>query len=266
MHQYKGKNYSIGKIHKCRNKRGGNCITIHKISWFLYPHSSQGSYHCGSCPVGFEGDGKICRVSQVTPGSNACSPDQNICGPNAICIQYPNSSPVCQCKFGYTGSGVGPNGCAPVSLNPCINLMCKNGGTCIANGPVAHCQCPPGFVQPLCEPSLDPCLTYPCSNGGTCMRIGFTQQYRCTCREGFSGTRCDQQARSCGGLKTGESGTIEFPQKFSNSSVRNYHPNARCAWLIKTNHTKILNITFTKFNVEYSTDCKFDWLQVRSIF
>lgn len=50
---------------------------------------------------------------------------------------------------------------------------------------------------------------------------------------------------------------------YPENSLEAYSHNSRCAWLIKTNHTKVLKVTFSKFDIEDSRDCKFDWLQVR---
>lgn len=62
---------------------------------------------------------------------------------------------------------------------------------------------------------------------------------------------------ACGGLRNFPSGTIKYPPAESK-----YPHNAKCAWLIKTNLTQVLNITITKFELEYSRECRFDWLQV----
>lgn len=62
---------------------------------------------------------------------------------------------------------------------------------------------------------------------------------------------------ACGGLRNSPSGTIKYPPAESK-----YDHNAKCAWLIKTNITQVLNITFTKFEIEYSRECRFDWLQI----
>lgn len=72
--------------------------------------------------------------------------------------------------------------------------------------------------------------------------------------------RCQSVLRACGGVLESDSGNLSYP--VDNGT---YNHNARCAWLIKTNHTKILNITFTKFNLEnpmQNKECKYDWLQV----
>lgn len=95
-------------------------------------------------------------------------------------------------------------------------------------------------------------------NGGNCTNTS-GQQYHCTCHSGFTGSNCQNQLRMCGGLRDTLNGTIRYPE----DSTAKYVHNSRCAWLIKTNHTKVLNVTFSKFDIEHSAECKFDWLQVR---
>lgn len=65
------------------------------------------------------------------------------------------------------------------------------------------------------------------------------------------------EARTCGGILNAFNGTLKYP-----ASNTTYTHNSRCAWLIKTDEEKVLNITFTMFSVERSNDCRFDWLQV----
>lgn len=128
------------------------------------------------------------------------------------------------------------------------------------NGSLVYCACPPGFLQPLCERAVDNCASRPCLNGGNCTSLRFGRRYICTCPRGFTGSNCQSQARRCGGLRDTENGTLRYP---TDPSTTYYH-NSRCAWLIKTNHTKVLNVTFQKFDLEDSRDCKFDWLQVNT--
>lgn len=180
-----------------------------------------------------------------------------MCHVNAQCVQYTNIAPLCICRRGYSGNGVGVNGCTAVAFDPCTALNCLNGGTCKANGTVATCQCPTGTVLPTCERVIDFCTPNPCQNNGTCARVGATRRYKCTCPKEFAGVNCQTQTRSCGGVRTEESGVISYPD-----AVSAYYHNSKCAWLLKTNHTKVLNITFTKFHIEPSQDCRYDWLQI----
>lgn len=98
----------------------------------------------------------------------------------------------------------------------------------------------------------------PCFNGGTC--APFLDRYVCSCPSGYTGLRCQGAARSCGGILDSYSGILRYP--VDNGT---YNHNSRCAWLIKTNHTMVLNVTFSQFHVEDAVstgECKFDWLQV----
>jgi len=63
----------------------------------------------------------------------------------------------------------------------------------------------------------------------------------------------------CGGVLAGLSGTLQYPH----SGSIEYGHNVNCAWLIITNTTKVLQLNFTKFDVERSPNCEFDFLQVQ---
>lgn len=186
--------------------------------------------------------------------------DSSVCNVNALCYQYPNSPVNCVCKPGYTGNGFGENGCIISSTyDPCFTISCRNGGTCVKNGTSAFCRCPSGFTPPFCMQSHDYCNPNPCLNGGSCSQVRFGARYRCSCLSGFTGSRC-QQSPGCGKVFTETNGTLKYPPDGGN-----YLHNVKCAWLIKTNITKVLNITFKSFNLEVSNDCRFDWLQVGEI-
>lgn len=200
--------------------------------------------------------------SAYRPGFQ-CS-DSSFCNENAICTQYPNSPPTCSCKPGFSGSGIGSGGCL-ASSDPCLALNCKNGGVCVRNGTTSmYCQCPRGTSPPLCD-RIDFCASNPCQNGGICTnnirRFG-PRRFSCACPKSFNGPNCENQVRKCGGLLTDWNGTLSYPP----DQKSNYIHNARCAWLIKTNHTKVLSVTFKKFDLEVGNDCKFDWLQVNDIW
>lgn len=213
--------------------------------------------------MGYTGDGSTCiRHSQIQPSgavsSVGCAGD--ICHPMAQCIDGPYRS-MCICPNGWTGSGYGPSGCERTGLmDPCALNPCLNGGTCSpsAQGASFSCTCPPGTVRPLCALATDPCSNNPCQNGGTCTTVN-TYRYRCSCPPKYTGMTCQSEVRACGGVLNGLTGTLKYPPS------ENYPHNSRCAWLIKTNVTQVLNVTITKFNLENSQDCRFDWLQVEFI-
>lgn len=144
--------------------------------------------------------------------------------------------------------------------DPCSQKICRNGGTCMKNATGAYCNCLPGYSSPNCDQVVDPCSSNPCLNGGTCSSRRSGRFFTCSCMTGFSGRLCTNQARRCGGVLTELNGTISYPE--TNGT---YYHNSKCAWLIKTNITKVVKITFKKFDIEHSSDCKFDWLQVIAV-
>ncbi|XP_055632024.1 cubilin homolog [Toxorhynchites rutilus septentrionalis] len=243
---YSGNGFYCVDIDECQTNNGG-CSTSPSVSCI----NLRGTYKCGSCPPGYTGDGKTCIVK-----SSRCSP--GLCHPMARCVEYIVGVANCVCLPGYQGSGIGPNGCVRMPTNPCAFNPCKNGGTCTPNGSNYTCSCPPGTAQPNCIRFVTPCVPNPCFNGGTC--APFMDRYYCSCPAGYTGIRCQGASRSCGGILDSYSGILRYP--VDNGT---YNHNSRCAWLLKTNHTKILNVTFTQFHVEdaiSSGECKFDWLQI----
>lgn len=185
--------------------------------------------------------------------SNLCS--TGICHSLAQCVEGA-FRPICICPVGYIGNGIGPSGCIQGAMDPCTLNPCQNGGICTvsATGTSFSCNCPSGTARPLCTISTDPCSNNPCLNGATCTVNG--DRYRCSCTPRFTGFHCQAEVRACGGVLNALSGTLKYPQS------NNYPRNSRCAWLIKTNITQVLNVTFTKFDLEESRECIFDWLQV----
>lgn len=111
-------------------------------------------------------------------------------------------------------------------------------------------------MPPLCHTNLDRCSTNPCKNGGTCTNQN-SGGFMCRCQPSFAGDTCQTETRACGGILGTSRGVLKYPP-----SENNYPHNSRCAWLIRTNVTQVLNITFTKFELEHSRECRFDWLQI----
>lgn len=56
----------------------------------------------------------------------------------------------------------------------------------------------------------------------------------------------------------GVSGRLRYPT----GTQSTYSHNVQCAWVIRTNETLVLNVTFSNFLLEDSTECRFDWLQI----
>lgn len=179
------------------------------------------------------------------------------CHPLARCVVGVFGLATCECPLGYTGLGYGAAGCRPSTMDPCFFKRCLNGGTCVANGTIATCQCKEGFDPPMCLRNrlYSACSSQPCQNGGTCTSL-FGDHFFCRCPATHTGLTCATATKSCGGILTSESGVLKYPISDK------YDHDSRCAWLIVTNSSQVLNVTFTKFNLEASTDCRFDWLQI----
>lgn len=240
----------------------------------------KGSSKCATCPFGYAGDGRVCiragpgpvPVPGPTPASpwnyptipytRACDANNNICHPLARCLQGRRTATItCICPVSYVGDGYGPNGCvrSNSTFNSCSLNPCQNGGTCFPVGAFGfRCECPPDTFLPRCARSQSPCSSNPCQNGGSCRLVttANTLSYRCICPPGKIGRNCQLEQRTCGGVLNAFNGTLKYPP--SNT----YPHNSRCAWLIKTDEDKVLNVTFTKFELEAARECRFDWLQI----
>ncbi|XP_049544721.1 cubilin homolog [Anopheles darlingi] len=245
---YTGNGFYCVDINECETNNGG-CSTAPSVPCI----NTRGSFRCGSCPAGYAGDGKTCLAqgSRCTPG---------LCHAMARCVDYGSATPNCVCLPGYTGSGFGVSGCIRSSWNPCASAPCRNGGTCVkTDSQNFSCLCPPDTNPPLCMRTASPCESNPCQNGGTCAPMA--NRFVCRCPPSYTGLRCQVMARACGGIRFELNGTLRYPE----SNGTSYNHNARCAWLIKTNETQVLNVTFSQFRLENpvaSGECKFDWLQI----
>ncbi|XP_022226345.2 cubilin homolog [Drosophila obscura] len=224
----------------------------------LQPHvtciNTEGSHLCGRCPVGWTGDGSSCMATE----SNSCD-GERICHAEAKC-EYISGTVVCTCPLGSYGHGYGADGCTKDSTrDTCYQHLCQNNATCVHIGRGSTCICQPGYKGVLCnETDSDACHPSPCLNGGTC-RLLPGEQYQCNCPAGYTGTRCSNQRFYCGSTLRGPTGQLHFPP---NSADGDYQPDERCPFIIRTPPGHVLNITFTQFDLQESTDCSADFLQL----
>lgn len=263
---YTGNGYTCFDVDECAVNNGG-CSS----SPLVQCTNTIGSRSCGPCPPGFAGDGQSCAFVGV------CSLMNGNCHPLATCIEnsgISSSYRQCRCPAGYTGSGFGASGCIPstaevsssCSINPCLY------GTChpMMNGSFS-CRCFPGYTGPLCSIRSDimrnDCSFNPCRNGGTCVASASPaagNSYSCVCTSEWQGVNCDVERSSCGGYLSSVAGSLIYPTAsyVTTSTSLTYKPNLDCVWIISTEAAFVLNISFTKFDVEAGPDCGYDYLAV----
>ncbi|XP_068081387.1 cubilin [Anabrus simplex] len=250
---YTGNGYYCADIDECQVNNGGCSMnpTVQCIN-------TQGSRKCGLCPPGYQGDGITCTYRGV------CQINNGGCHHLARCVENQAIGPSyvqCICPAGYAGSGVGETGCiAGTAVLPsnsaCLSNPCVH-GTCTPSGSSYVCSCVIGYTGPNCAIAVDPCANNPCKNGGTCVPHQGT--FHCRCPSNSTGATCEEQQMSCGGRLNSEEGSLSFPPS---STSQTYVPNLSCAWVILTNASMVLNVTFTSFHLEEAPDCNYDWLQI----
>lgn len=113
----------------------------------------------------------------------------------------------------------------------CDRLMCENGGVCIDGA----CECPEGFIGPVCNVELDPCLIKQCRGNQTqeCV-VNNQNEAVCMCKTGFEGDLCENLwtdkfegtyncTEECNGQSILFPVTIEEGPEFKRITVVNFH-------------------------------------------
>lgn len=251
---YEGDGYICNDIDECTTIPNGGC------SIMVTCHNTIGSRICGPCPPGYQGDGVTCSWR------GTCSIGHGGCHPSAQCIESlspTGQSAQCICPDGMEGDGIGISGCY-VSTHTgnytegCENNPCGSHGQCHSLRRGYTCICYKGYGGVHCDTPTDVCAVNPCHNGGICRPDdSLIRGYRCECTAQYSGPLCEVRSKSCGGVLDNEEGSIVYP--LTNTT---YNHNSQCAWVIHTSPDKVINVTFSKFNLEASPECLYDFLQI----
>ncbi|XP_028042901.1 cubilin homolog [Bombyx mandarina] len=283
-------------VNECEASQGPRCSVNPKVECINLP----GSFRCGQCPPGYQGDGYSC--SDI----DECSTIPNGgCSPVAACHNTIGSRICGPCPLGFQGDGVSCSWKGSCNLD---HGGCHPSAQCIDNGRMggagAQCICPEGMEGDgyglngcfISNGGNQSCASRPCGLNGRChtLRTGYT----CVCRKGFSGAHCEVPSNLCannpclnGGVCRLDDqnprgfrcectaqysgpicqlvskrcgGVLDNNEGTISYPVANttYNNNARCAWVIHTNPDKVINVTFTKFYLESHPDCLYDFLQI----
>uniref|UniRef100_A0A8D3A0F8 Uncharacterized protein n=1 Tax=Scophthalmus maximus TaxID=52904 RepID=A0A8D3A0F8_SCOMX len=168
-----GNNCEI-EVNECLSQpclNGGSCI------------DELNSFGC-QCPLGVTGDHCEVNIDECTS-----SP----CLHNATCVDLVNGFG-CVCPPGFTGTR------CELDIDECASSPCKNRASCIDQPGNYFCQCVAPFKGHNCE--FLPCeASNPCENGAVCVeeldQDHFPLGFRCHCRRGFTGPRCEINVDEC---------------------------------------------------------------------
>ncbi|VVC99646.1 unnamed protein product [Leptidea sinapis] len=250
---YEGDGFVCRDIDECLAIPNGGCSLNPKVSCL----NTIGSRICGACPAGYQGDGVRCNWS------GSCRINNGGCHPSALCIEkriFEENR--CFCPRGMQGDGIGIHGCyfarGTNSTDACEDNPCGAHGRCHQIRSGYTCICAQGYGGSRCEHTRGDCTTNVCLNGGSCIVDSIHPRgFRCQCTALYTGDFCQSQSEPCGGVLDAASGSIVYP--ITNST---YKHNSRCAWVIHTSPDKVINVTFSKFNLEHDPECLYDFVQI----
>ncbi|CAI2318408.1 unnamed protein product [Caenorhabditis sp. 36 PRJEB53466] len=170
------------------------------VSKFCF--NNDGSYRCANggtcdltaqkcrCPPNFRGD-----TCETYTGDDNCLAGEKECV-NGLCRKEIEQI-YCNCYDGWLKDAIGN---CTIPWNMCsLNNPCQQDSACLFNATsgITSCNCSvSGWKGAYCEtqPKLDDCSV--CENGAECLDT-FTNNVRCKCDSGFSGSHCSDPIDDC---------------------------------------------------------------------
>ena len=144
------------------------------------------------------------RTYLIQTGRGACTsyPDM----PSVDCSTVPQLEPdecpeLCQDCGSNSFCDCGGTGCVEMTKKSvCDDLSCSSHSVCSGKylggdlAPIANaCVCSQGWTSPTCD--FNPCSGESCSGHGSCETVN--DDWRCTCVNGYSGRRCENDCSAC---------------------------------------------------------------------